>query len=208
MTEKTPHKPIFADIFGSAWVRLPKVMHDHYAIRPHSGDVVVATGTMKISMSPLAKFMAPFFKLTGTLVPRASDNVKVTVHFTSDPKNGWMCFDRQFIFEDGETLKFFSTMQPIGQNRIIEWTGSGIGWRAAFSFENDQVLLTHKGYCIKFFGQIINFPVSWLVGIGTASERATSKTGFDMEMTLAHPLWGLIYGYSGHFEITRVALDE
>ena len=183
-------------------------MHDHYAIRPHSNDLVIATGTMNITMSFLTRLAAPFLKLTGTLVARPGSNIDVTVKFTSDAENGWMCFDRSFTFEDGQQVQFFSRMQPVGDNQIIEWTQSGVGWRAAFSFENDQVHLTHKGYNINLFGHIINLPVSWLFGYGNAREHATSPTGFDMEMTLTHPLWGQIYGYDGHFEITKVALDE
>jgi len=183
-------------------------MRDHYAVRPLTGDLVVATGTMKIEMSRLALLMAPLFRLTKTLVPRPGDNVKVTVRFTSDPEHGWMCFDRLFTFEDGQQERFYSRMQPIGQNQVIEWTGSGVGWRAAFSHQNDKVKLTHKGYSVKLFDRIFHLPISWLFGIGNASERATSQTGFDMEMTLTHPLWGQIYGYSGHFEITEVSLDE
>ncbi len=208
MIEKTPNQPIFASIFGKAWPNMPPVMHDHYAIRAGTSDLVVATGLMKITMSPLAKILAPFFKLTGTLVPRAGDKVQVIVRFTADEKTGYMCFDRQFTFEDGKQERFFSKMEPVGGNQIIEWTGSGVGWRAAFSYEHHKVLLCHKGYSFKIFGRIIALPLSWLFGVGNASEQATSKKGFDMEMTLTHPLWGLIYGYEGHFEITEISLDE
>ncbi len=200
--------PIFAGIFGSKWAQMPPVMHDHYAIRSRTNDLVIATGVMAIQMSFMAKLMAPFFKLTGTLVPRAGDNVKVTVRFTSGLSSDFMCFDRSFTFADGRTERFLSKMEPVGGNQIIEWTGSGIGWRAAFTYENDKVCLSHKGYAFKLFGKIIPLPISWLFGYGNASEVATSDTGFDMEMTLAHPVWGMIYGYNGHFEITEISLDE
>ena len=199
---------IFAKIFGASWPQMPPVMHDHYAIRPNSNDLVIAAGVMKIEMSFLAKLMAPLFKLTGTLVPRAGDDVQVTVRFTSGPDSKFMCFDRHFVFQDGRSERFLSKMEPVGGNEIIEWTGSGIGWRAAFTYENDKVRLTHKGYAYKMFGKIINLPISWLFGFGNASEVATSDTGFDMEMTLAHPVWGLIYGYNGHFEIIEIKLDD
>lgn len=211
MTDKTQNPPlpteIFADIFGATWSNLPPVMRDHYAIRAHTKDLVIATGKMTITMSAVAKLMGPFLKFTGTLVPRASDNVAVTVRFTSD-ENRWMCFDRLFKFPDGQQERFFSRMQPTKDNQVIEWTGSGIGWRAAFSFENDKVILAHQGYSLRIFGRVFNLPVSWLFGSGNASEQATSNTGFDMEMTLSHPLFGMMYGYNGHFEITEVSLDE
>jgi len=212
MTNKTltsfQPKAIFAKIFGSSWVKMPCVMHNHYAVRPRSNDLVIAKGVMKIQMSFMAKLMAPFFKLTGTLVPRAGNNVQATVRFTSGPSSEFLCLDRSFTFEDGRSERFLSKMESVGGNQIIEWTGSGIGWHAAFSYENDKVCLTHKGYAFKLFGKIIYLPISWLFGVGNASEVATSETGFDMEMTLTHPLWGLIYGYSGHFEIIEVSIDE
>lgn len=201
-------QPIFQSIFGDDWQSLPPVMHQHYANRPFSHDVTIVEGVMEVSMSPLVKLLSPLFRFTKTLVPKAGKDIAVKVHFCSEPDSNVFCFDREFRFPDGATHRFYSRMEPIGNNEVVEWTGSGIGWHAAYSYKDGKVMLKHLGYCIRLMGKRIRLPLGWLFGYGDAYEVPISDTSFDMAMTIQHPMLGRMYGYGGNFTIKEVALHD
>ena len=98
-------------------------------------------------------------------------------------------------------------MEPIGGNEVIEWTASGLGWRAAYTYENDRVILRHRGYCIKLFGKRIALPLSALFGSANAEEWVISDNEFGMFMSIKHPIFGELYSYGGTFEIVELKLD-
>lgn len=200
--------PIFKSVFGADWNSLPRVLLDHYANRGFSTDVVVAEGIMSVKLSKLMLIFAPLFAFTKTLIPKQGSDVAVTVKFRSDPDSNMFCLDRQFRFGDGQNFKFVSNMQPVGGNQVIEWTQSGIGWLAAFTFENEKIVLAHRGYCIKVFGQRYKIPISFLVGHSSATEWALNDREFAMEMSIQHWLFGQIYAYEGKFAITEISFKE
>lgn len=200
-------QPIFQSIFGKSWDTLPPVMQQHYANRPFCDDVVTVEGVMEVTLSPLAKLCSPLFRLSKTLVPKAGKNIAVTVHFRSEPDSNHFCFDREFRFPDGTTHRFYSRMEPIGSNEVVEWTASGIGWHAGYSYVDNKVVLKHIGYCIKVAGKAFPLPLSWLFGYGHAHEIPISDDSFNMAMTIQHPLFGVIYGYNGSFIIAQEKLD-
>lgn len=215
-------QPIFQSIFNEGfdegWDSLSPVMHQHYANRPYSNDLVTVEGSMEITMSPLAKLFSPLFRFTKTLVPKAGKNVAVTVHFRSEPDTSMFCFEREFRFPDGAVHRFYSRLEPIGGNQVVEWTGSGVGWHAGYSYSygdgpgdgpgDGKIMLKHLGYCIKVRGKRIPLPLGWLFGYGNADETPISDNSFAMAMSIRHPLFGVIYGYSGTFTIKEVRLDE
>jgi len=201
-------QPIFQSIFAESWDALPPVMHQHYANRPYSQDAVRVEGMMEITMSPLAKLFSPLFRYTKTLVPKAGKNISVTVCFRSEPDSNMYCFDREFRFPNAGTYRFYSRMEPIGGNEIVEWTPSGLGWHAAYSYEDGKVMLKHLGYCVKVLGKRISLPLGWLIGRGEACEIPVSDTSFDMSMTIRHPLFGAMYGYGGTFNIKDVTIND
>ena len=207
MTDKTHRNPIFQPIFGSTWNDLPPVMHKHYANRPFTGNVVIVEGLMKVKIHWLVKLLIPLFAVSKTLVPKAGTNIEVTVKFRSEPNSNIFCFDRKFSFPDGKVYRFFSRMEPVKGNEVIEWTASGLGWRAAYSFENNRVILRHRGYCIKLFGIHMALPFTALFGSANAVEWAVSDNEFAMFMNIKHPLFGELYFYGGAFEIAEMMLD-
>lgn len=208
MIEKSHHQPTFRPIFGNTWDDLPPVMLKHYANRPFTNDVVIVEGLMEVKIHWLVKLFAPLFAISKTLVPRAGKDVKISVSFKSQPDSNLFCFEREFSFDDGKVYQFSSRMQPIGGNEVVEWTASGLGWWATYSFENDQVILRHRGYCIRIFGKRIALPLTPLFGSANAHEWTISDNEFGMIMNIKHPLFGEFYSYGGTFEIAEMRLDE
>jgi hypothetical protein len=201
------HQPIFSSIFGKAWEKLPAVFLKHYANRPFSDDVVVVEGTMAVEMSWLASLFAPLLRLSGALVPIAGRDIPVTVTFRSEADSQAFCFDREFRFPGREPYHFRSTMVPMGGDEVIEWMPIGLGWRAAFSWADEQVHLTHRGYAVRLFGRVFPLPLDFLLGRGEAYEEAIDDSTFRMAMTIRHAWFGKVYGYSGTFRIREMRLD-
>lgn len=163
---------------------------------------------MEVKIHWLVKLLAPLFAISKTLVPRAGKDVQVSVKFKSQPNSNLFCFDREFLFNDGKVYCFFSRMEPIGSNEVVEWTSSGLGWRAAYTYENNNVILRHRGYCIQLFGKRIALPLTSLFGSANAHEWTISDSKFGMSMDISHPLFGKLYSYSGTFEVMEIKLDE
>lgn len=187
---------------------MPAVFHAHYANRANREDVVRASGTMRIWQSPWMRPAAILFRWTQTLVPVTEDGVSTQVTFKTHTGSHAFWYDRRFTLRDGRTMTFVSRMEPRRGNEVVEWTGSGIGWHATFSFQDNRVRLRHLGYRMRLGRFDIALPMAWLVGRPVAWEEAFSDTEFRMEMTIEHPLLGRLYSYSGTFRIEEIALEE
>lgn len=193
--------PIFKNIFGDQWECLPHIMRKRYANRAYCNDCVEIKGIMNIYMSRFARFLRPFMRISGALVPLAGNNIPVEVYFRSEENTNHFIFDRAFYFPNQSPYFFKSYMMPIRNNEIIEFMPIGIGWNACYSFDGTKVIIKHQGYSIKVFSKLLRFPLEWLLGEAYAEEEALDNNQFKMRMTIQHPLWGKIYEYSGIFEL-------
>ncbi len=199
--------PIFADVFADQWDELPVVMRKHYANRPRTEDRVTVEGYLNVHIHPLMKLLAPLMAWLGLLAPYAGEGVPCTVHFQSQPAGNAFIFDRWFQFPGGKSYQFRSELLAKGPHDVIEYMRSGIGWRCAYGFEADRVVLSHKGYAWRLFGRDIPLPgAGWIVGHGEAFEEAIDDDRFAMSMTLRHPVFGRLYSYAGTFTVTEMAL--
>jgi len=201
------NEPIFKSVFGGAWDTMPPVLHQHYANRPFSHDVVTVEGVMKVELSLYAKLLSPFLRLAGALVPYTGDNIPTTVHFRSEPDSDVFCFDRIFRFPGKKPYPFRSRMTPIAGNEVVEVMALGLGWRAAYRYDGKKVVLEHRGYVVRLLGHYIRVPIEWFLGSGYAEEEAIDSRRFRMYMDIRHRLFGRVYAYSGEFSIAEVRLD-
>jgi hypothetical protein len=198
------NQPIFQPIFGAAWATMPPVFHKHYANRPFSDDVGTVEGKMDVEFGWLTRLLSPLLRLTGALVPYQGKDIPTTVHFRSESDTTIYCFDRIFHFPGREPYHFRSRMLPVGGNEVVEYMRGGIGWRAAYVWENGKVKLKHRGYALQLFGRPVPIPLGLLLGKGYAEEEAISDTSFRMYMDIRHPLWGKVYDYRGVFEMKEI----
>jgi len=204
----TKPEPIFAPIFGDDWEYLPSVMKMHYANRPNCNDVVTVKGVLDIEISSTIRFLAPLIRLSRILAPYSGQNVRVTVHFRSEPNSDAFCFDRTFHYPGRKPIGVFSRMMPVGNKEVIEWMRAGLGWHARIRLNGQRIFLDHLGYKLRLFGKSVSFPVTWLIGSGSAQEWSLSDTRFGMSMELRHPFFGKIYGYNGVFDISEMNIDS
>lgn len=192
--------PIFKSIFGDSWFQLPPVITKHYAIRPYSNDSITVEGKLNVRIS---SFVGIASKLTGMLVPFSGDDVSVTVVLHSAPNSGSFFFDRKFVYPEHGTLFFRSRMEKIGGNELIEFMRFGIGWKLAYSWDGEKVILSHRGYVWRFLDWLIPIPLSWIIGRGHAEEIPRNENQFDMWTHANHFLFGETFAYNGSFTIVK-----
>lgn len=207
MNDKTTENiaPIFREIFGDSWEQLPVVMQKHYAVRPNSGDVVTVKGHLDIKISPLVSVMA---RLTGMLLAYSGDDVPVTVVFRSGEGSSAFHFERTFHFPDRGDVMFRSSMEHVKDNILVEFMRFGIGWKLAYEWDGQKVILAHRGYVWRIFGGMIPVPLELIIGRGHAEEMPLSDDSFSMWTHSKHPLFGDTFGYAGEFKVTEVSCDQ
>lgn len=195
------NQAIFRSIFGQDWESLPPVMHRHYANRPFCNDVVIARGTMDVSMCLLMRLMSPMLRLAGTLFPWQARDIPVTVRFLSHPESAAYSLERTFRAPDRPPFVFYSSMEHQGQDIVVEFMKFGVGWKHRFYYDGDRIVLAHRGYVWRVAGLLLPIPLAWILGKGYAEERAIDDNSFRMLMHITHPLLGRVYSYSGTFRI-------
>jgi hypothetical protein len=188
---------IFQSVFGKDWNALPPVMQKHYAVREGGDDAVVVKGWLDVRIAWPVRMLS---KLLGVLVPYCGDRVPVTVTFTST-SDGSFQFDRAFAFTGKPIHHFHSVMQPAGGGEVIEWMGYGVGWRCAYGWDGERVILAHRGYVLRLFGLRVPLPMELMLGRGYAEETPISDTRFAMWTHTKHPLFGEMFRYGGEFEV-------
>ena len=198
------NEPIFKAIFGSDWNALPKVIRNHYAIRPYSEDRVIVKGTLDIEISPFMRVMS---RLSGMLVSKSGAGVPVTVTFTSGHDSCAFSFDRVFHYASGNE-HFHSRMEHIGGDELVEFMRFGIGWKMAYGWDGEKVTLSHRGYVWRIFGALIPIPLTLIIGAGEAEERPLSDDEFEMWTHARHPWFGKCFAYSGLFKIVEVPCPD
>lgn len=196
-------EPTFKSIFGEDWGSLPPVMKKHYANHPYSDEVTTVEGVLNVFCKPPLLWLSPLLKLLGQIPTFNENNVPVTVRFESDLNSKAFHFNRSFNFPDRKRYYFRSRMLQISQSEVIEIMRFGLGWRMQFSWDGEKVVLSHKGYAIQMFGHLIPLPLTMLMGAGSAAEYPIDDNTFDMEVSIAHPWWGEIYGYKGRFRVSN-----
>lgn len=197
-------EPIFKSVFGKDWDSLPKVMRDHYAVRPYSDDVVVVEGALDIKVSTFMKVMS---RLSGMLISRSGENVPVAVTFRSGKNSADFHFERVFRYPGG-TQRFRSRMTYVGRNELVEFMGFGIGWKMAYAWDNEKVILSHRGYVWRIFGIYIPIPLGLMIGKAEAEETPLSENEFAMWTHARHPWFGVCFAYAGTFKIAEVKCQD
>jgi hypothetical protein len=192
-------QPLFQFVFGQQWDQLPPALRKRYANHSYSNELVTVTGKLNVHYSRFMSFLLPLLKLVGALVPYQGNDVPVTVKFQSHKDSPAIHFDRTFYFPDKKPYDFWSRIEVIQANDVIEFMRFGIGWRITYLLDGSKVVMQHNGYVCKLFGKIIPLPVSLLMGKCYAEEVATSDNSFRMLMHLTHPLFGKMFEYAGEF---------
>lgn len=196
--------PIFKQILGVSWNNLGKVIKEHYFLRPYSSDYIYVTGEMEeIYHSNIAKLLIPFGLLFGAIVPYKGKQVTIDVHYNSSPDNSNLYWDRVFKFKNRKAFHFKSYMEYQSGNEVIEYVRFGLGMKLAVSTENNAIIFHNIAYVWKIMGIKIPIPVNLFFGNAYIEERPIDDKHFSMKMIIKHPLFGVLFRYSGQFSFDK-----
>ncbi len=193
--------PIFKDIFSDDWKNLPKVLQKHYANRAYTDDKIVVEGVLDIMCRGPIKFLAPLFWLMKGIPPHNENNVTTTVTFKSNKNTAAFHFNRSFNFKTRKPYHFQSHMLQTKNNQVIEIMHFGFTWKINYLWQDNKVILQHRGYGLAVFGHIIPLPITAILGVAHAEEQAIDDHTFEMLVHITHPWWGRIYSYNGRFTV-------
>ena len=194
---------VFQTVLGDDWNDLGSIIQRHYFLKPKSADYICVSGEMtEISHSWYAKLLIPFGVLFGAIVPFQGKNIAVDVHYSSNPNNPNIYWDRVFKFSHGD-YHFKSHMEPVRKNEVIEFVRFGVGIRLAVTVEAGALVFKDVGYLWRLLGYDIPIPGRWLMGKVYVEERPIDEQTFSMKMTLRHPLFGGLFKYAGKFKLSE-----
>lgn len=196
--------PLFKSVFGAIWDKMPPVFHKRYANRPHSHDITIVEGEMDIYFSKVMLVLIPLFRIFHVLVPFRGEAIPVKVEFLSQIDAATVRLVRKFYFPGRQPYEFNSQMHILGNNDVIEFMQSGLGWRTDYYFDGIKVVMRHKRYVLKVLGLNIPLPLELILGKGHAEEEMIDDNSYRIAMTISHPWFGTMYGYSGIFTFTRL----
>lgn len=200
------NEQIFKSVFGSEWGKLPPVFQKRYMNRSYSNDEITVEGKMNIHFSKFMSCLIPIFRLLHVLVPFQGSNIPVKVDFRSELNSDGVYLYRKFYFPNKKPYEFISCMRAINTNDVIEFMSFGIGWRTNYFYDGNKVIMQHRGYVWKIFGLNIPLPLEIFLGKGHAEEEVIDDNTYKVTMSMMHPVFGMMYSYSGNFTFTRLAI--
>lgn len=195
-------EPVFHTVLGPGWQTLGTVIRRHYFLRPRTRDAITVTGVMdEVYHSGLATLLIPFGRLFGGIVPYRGTDVPIAVHYTSNPGNANIHWDRVFRFAGRQPFHFRSHMEPGRGGEVIEFVRFGLGVRLAVTAEDGALVFRDRGYVWRLLGHDIPLPIHLLFGRAYVEERPVDDLSFTMRMVISHRLFGDLFRYSGRFTI-------
>ena len=202
------HEPIFKTVLGNQWMQLGSIVRQHYSLTPFSQDCVRVDGIMEeIHHSLIAKLLIPFGLLFGAVVPYRAKNVPVSVHYSSNPNNANLYWDRAFKIRSNKYFHFKSYMHHVKNNEVIEYVRFGVGMRLRVTAEDGALVFRDEGYVWRIFGFTLPIPAGLIFGNAYVEERPIDADSFSMKMELSHPLFGVLFRYRGRFSIASDLSD-
>ena len=192
-------------------IDLPRQFREQYLLTRGSGNRVILEGKMH-RVWRRGRWLWPLFWLAARfemLFPETGRDVPTLVEITSgnwrgEPLQTWR---RTFRFPN-EHRRFTSRMaydERIG--RIVELVGPGavLGVVWEIRFEAPRTLrLGADEWVLRLGPRRLRLP-AWLMGTGRAVETADDSADdvIHIDLTLAHPLLGDVFGYEGTFRVRR-----
>ena len=194
--------PVFQTLLGDDWHKLGDVVRRHYTLPTCSDAHVQVRGVMdEVWHAPWVRWLMPFGRLFGALVPFAGRDVPITVDYRCRPDNAHLYWDRTFHFAGRAPFHFRSHMEAQAGNEVIEFVRFGIGMRLAVTAENGALVFRDCGAVWRVGRLRVPVPFGLLLGTAHVEERPVDATHFAMRLVLRHRWFGDAFRYSGRFEL-------
>jgi len=182
---------------GADWHKLPASLKAHYQAGSN-----VDIGYLDIEFP---RYMRPYLWLLhgfGALLPRSGKGLSTRVE--KDEVSGRQNWRRTVTFPDGKIFLFNSYWTPSKGNQVIEFVNAVMGLEMAARVAGNELHYDGVRYVLKLGRLMIGLPEWLILGHTTIVERELSEGTFSMDFRLTHPLFGMIFRYSGVFCTQRL----
>jgi len=196
-------EPVIKLALGEDWYQLDPVVRRHYDLTPGNEAVMTLQGMMyEVDHSFIAKLFLIPGRFFGALVPYKGKKIQTTVrNWTISENSKAMFWCRTFSFPGDRIYRFYSRMEYVGGNEIIEYVRYGLGIRMKLSVKDGCLVYKSSVYQWDLWGQNTSFPTWLILGAGEIVESGRTENEFEMNFKMKHPLFGKTFSYSGVFSI-------
>lgn len=179
-------------VLGEQWAQLPPALQAHYTLNDNQ-DV----GELDIEYPGFMQCYLNIIFIFGALINRRGNKIPTVVQkWMEGQTQHWK---RTIQFDDGKAVIFQSRWEYAGSNELIEYVNAFMGLRMEVNVRDDK--LFYHGISLVLKLGPVRLPVpEWLIlGHTTIEEKALDNGRFEIDFKLRHPLFGLIYRYTGVF---------
>lgn len=183
---------LMQQVLDDQWTQLPPALQAHYALNDNR-DI----GVLDIEYPDFMQCYLNLIFLFGALINRRGKQTPTIVQkWMQGQTQHWK---RTIRFGDGKEIIFQSRWEYAGPHELIEYVNAFMGLRMA-TYVRDNKLI-YRGISLVLKLGPIKLPIpEWLVlGHTTIEEKALDNNYFEMDFKLQHPLFGMIYRYTGIF---------
>ena len=183
---------LMQQVLGEQWEQLPPALQAHYTQNTNK-DV----GMLNVEFPRFMQLYLNLLFLFGALINRRGKRIPTIVQKWMDGRT--QHWKRTTRFDNGKEVIFQSRWEFAGPNELVEYINPFMGLRMAVKV--DEGRLYYQGICLvlKLGPFQLPIPENLVLGHTTIEEIAIDETHFVMDFKLRHPIFGLIYRYSGEF---------
>ncbi len=187
------NQSVMQKALGEQWQQLPSALQSH-----HQHGTNFDVGYLDIKYPTFMHPYISFLHLLGALINRRGNNIPTIVE---KHMNGDIQFWKRTVRFPGKKTVLFNSFWIHGRkNELIEYINSYVGLRMAVCVKNNKLFYEGCHFIIKVGILLIPIP-EWLVlGHTTIIETAVSESEIKMDFKITHPLFGMIFSYSGKFK--------
>ncbi len=191
-------KSMMQRALGNDWGKLPSALQMHYL-----NGSTTDSGHMDIEYP---RFMQPWLnvlRLFGALLNRTGRQVSTVVEKSVIGERQY--WRRTISYPDGKVVNFNSFWVSAGDNQLIEFVNPVLGLQMAAYVEDAQLHYRGIKFIVKIGPVLLPVPECLVLGRTSIVEAAVDESHFAMDFRVTHPLFGLVFRYSGEFSATLLA---
>lgn len=195
-------QPVIRQALGTDWDKLHPAVRRHYDISAEGVSELKLNGTM--DEVDHANVITPFMwiaQVFGALVPYRGKNLPVEVYNHAEAGRNTLFWKRHFHFPGRKPFYFFSRMETLRDNLIVEYVRYRMGICMAMSEQNGTLCYESRGYIWNIGPLTVRIPDWLMLGNATIVERGIDEKTIQLEFNIQHPLFGRTFTYSGSFEL-------
>ncbi|MEL7485649.1 MAG: DUF4166 domain-containing protein [Pseudomonadota bacterium] len=177
------------------WAGLPIAVQRRFSTKARNGASILYRGvTTRLRCTALGVLLANAARIIGAPLPldRAGEGRAAMVAVTEDPCSDGQIWTRIYGRDSGFPQMINSVKRFTGETGLEENVGGGVCMSLALSVEDGALAFSSVDYFCSVFGRRLRVPRWMRPGDMRIVHRDRGDGGFAFELTLRHPLLGVL----------------